>query len=403
MNQKDIKTSKETVLSVPLTTLPAILGRNSTNEHTFELGNCKQLSRKHCEIFFADKHGGRIGKSKTNEDDEDKAMKIDGDWSYTPHANRRKNDAAKEEFNFAIKCLSKNKIIVDGERVEQGQTTILKHGSTIKLLTFTLYFLLPKVEFKTFMVPIEKEEDTNSDHEPATHAPKRQKKEKDSQLFEQRPLPELIAEFLHAVETDNFERKHSMISTGILQYAVHDAANNPELRAQSDKEGGVSRTVLMDWIESNEVYRKYVNALLTKLEMKSYQQNLSRSLIKANYKRLGTTGRHIKWLLPSVDNVDEDSGAGEPCTGVQSHGDFLHEKDGASPVASSIVHDNLLENDTEIRNEVEQDEDTQHCDAPLEKINPSKSEKELDNSVEVDDIQEGTIDNEVDPQKGSSQ
>ena len=325
-------------MSVPLTTLPAILGRNSTNEHIFELGNCKQLSRKHAVIFYSDVYGGKIGKFKTDPSShpEDNDVKIDGEWSYKPPESAseknliQKKDSTTEQGFFAITCMSKNKIVVDGQRVEQGETAMLKHGSTIKLLTFTLYFLLPDVEsikprVVTIPHPIKDADDDDKDDADKDDkddaapvqapAQKKQKTEKDHNQIEQRPLTELVKEFLHAVETDSFERKHSMISTSILQYAVNDAANDTSLRAQSDKEGGVSRTVLMEWIAAHDSYSKYVTALLTKLEVKSYQQNLSRALIKGGFVRLGTTGRHIKWLLPErktsktkVDKNDDTAG-----------------------------------------------------------------------------------------------
>ena len=49
-----LQTEPKTIV-VPITTLPAILGRtqNTTDEHIFDLGDCKQISRKHAKIFFS--------------------------------------------------------------------------------------------------------------------------------------------------------------------------------------------------------------------------------------------------------------------------------------------------------------------------------------------------------------
>ena len=90
----------------------------------FGLGNCKQLSWKHAIIFYSDAHGGKLGKFKnyfppsTNEHD----FKIDGEWSYRRPDNNKEMRLIRQEGTelpqdgfFAIECLSKNKIIVDGK------------------------------------------------------------------------------------------------------------------------------------------------------------------------------------------------------------------------------------------------------------------------------------------------
>ena len=291
-------------LAVPITTLPAILGRtsqNTDNEHIFDLGDCKQLSRKHAQIFYADPYGGSLGRWKKEETPSD--ISIDDEWIYRKPETKsekawtkKKGSVPPREGFYAIECLSKNKVYVDGNRVDQGKMAVLNHGSTIKMLTFTLYFLLPEGhENNPRMVsvphPMAEAEDIESNSESPT---KKVKKEND----DDQTLSDLILEFLTAVETDKFERKHSMISTSILHHAVQDVAVDDEIRKASAEEDGVSRTVIMDWIADSDVYGKYVKALLTKLEMKSYQQNLSKALVKGDYTRLGTTGRHVKWLLP---------------------------------------------------------------------------------------------------------
>jgi len=269
-------------------------------------------------------HGGKIAKVKSDpssNNEESDVIKIDDEWSYTPSQSegelnliRKKGTILPTEGFYAIECLSKNKIMVDGHRVEQGHIALLNHGSTIKMLTFTLYFLLPEdcpSNPTVVSVPLpakEVDDDSDDDAESISAPPQKKiKKENDDQHADQRTLSELMAEFLHAIESGNFERKHSMISTSILQHAVVDATKDAKLREQSKTEGGVSRATLMDWIASSDVYGKYVTALLTKLEMKSYQQNLSRALIRAEFTRIGTTGRHIKWILPGTDmpNADE--------------------------------------------------------------------------------------------------
>jgi hypothetical protein len=312
-------------IAVPITTLPAILGRtsqNTDNEHIFDLGDCKQLSRKHAQIFYADPYGGCLGRWKKEVTPND--ISIDDEWIYRkPEINsekawtKKKGSVPPREGFYAIECLSKNKVYVDGNRVDQGKMAVLNHGSTIKMLTFSLYFLLPEGHAnnpRMISVPhpmaMAEVEENESNSEPPT---KKVKKENDD---DQAPLSDLIQEFLTAVETDKFERKHSMISTSILHHAVEDVAGNEKIRKTSAEEDGVSRTVIMDWIADSDVYGKYVKALLTKLEMKSYQQNLSKALVKGDYTRLGTTGRHVKWLLPGQKEgegtKDNTSGGGTP-------------------------------------------------------------------------------------------
>ncbi len=270
--------------------------------------------------------------------------------------------------------MSKNKIIVDGKRVEQGETAALKHGSTIKMLTFTLYFLLPKpdsIKSRVISVPHPIHAEEDDDEEIVTPAQKKQKIEKDPPSSsrggapeEQKPLPELVKEFVQAVETDTFERKHSMISTSILQHAVTDAANDAALREQSDKEGGVSRTLLMEWIAANESYTNYVSALLTKLEVKSYQQNLSRALIKGGFVRLGTTGRHIKWLLPELKKMKAAGSKKQGKNNDRAEKDTSSKK--SSVTSPSLVPSKISSGDT-----MEESEDS-----------PKKEEEASDNLKE---------------------
>jgi TATA-binding protein-associated factor Taf7 len=49
-----------------------------------------------------------------------------------------------------------------------------------------------------------------------------------------------------------------------------------------------------------------VDQILTKMEFKSYQANTSKALTKAGFKRTGTTGRHVKWILPDLGVSEDD-------------------------------------------------------------------------------------------------
>jgi len=296
------------------------LGRTqpTTDEHIFDLGDCKQLSRKHAKIFYTEMYGGNLG--RWNKGVKQTDFTVDDEWIYRKPVNKsdkkwikKKGSSTPKYGFFAIECLSKNKVYVDGNRVDQGKMAILNHGSTIKMLTFTLYFLLPEGNEKSprmVSVPhpmVTTEEDETNDVEP----PQKKIKKDVEQKRDQTPLAELIKEFLTAVETDKFERKHSMMSTNILNHAVQNVATDEKIKKISDEEDGISRTVIMDWIADSSVYEKYIKALLTKLEMKSYQQNLSKALVKGGYTRLGTTGRHVKWLLPGQKEGEHIEGGSQ--------------------------------------------------------------------------------------------
>jgi hypothetical protein len=212
---------------------------------------------------------------------------------------------------YVIECLSKNKIHVNGKRVEQGQRALLAQGSKIKMLTYTLYFLLPLTEENPKLLSL---------HHPVQISPggghkddesimsgavslepsiKKRKKEANTD-FSDRPLSELLSEFFEAIDNNVFERKHSFISTAILSHAVNDACADPQLIDKCKNEGGLQRAEVIEWIEQHQVYGRYTRGLLKHLEVRTYHQNLSRAMSKVGFERVGTAGRHVKWLIPGI-------------------------------------------------------------------------------------------------------
>ena len=75
----------------------------------------------------------------------------------------------------------------------------------------------------------------------------------------------------------------------------------------------------MKWIQNSPRYSKWVGEMLTKLEYKSYQSSVGKALNKAGYERTGTTGRHVRWILPKDipledlegDDEDQESEGGD--------------------------------------------------------------------------------------------
>ena len=138
---------------------------------------------------------------------------------------------------------------------------------------------------------------------------KKTTKEKDERKRDQIPLSEMIKEFLTAVKTDKYEKnKHSTLSANILHHAVQNVATDEQIKKKSAAEDGVSKTVIMDWIASSDVYKKYIEALLTKIEITTYQRNVSKALAKGGYTRLGTTSPHLKWFLPGQKQGENKKG-----------------------------------------------------------------------------------------------
>lgn len=315
---EDTKTNTRTLVNVPITILPAILGRTqkTTDKHVFDLGYCKALSRKHAVIFYTDSFGGKLGQYKEEEVEGVKNHKVDDDWMYIPPHQKKvlktENiirpsgvDLPQSGF-YAIECISKNKLTVNGLRVDQGRIALLQHGSAIRMSNYYLYFALPENDSDVKIVSVphpihDRFLDSEDDDETLPPSKKARRDIKD--LIEGKTLSEMIEEFIHAVDTDIFERRHSLISGHILYHAVQDVSNNSNMQDISRRENGVSRSEIMQWIDKNDLYAKWVTKMLTKLETKSYQANLSKALIKAGFTRIGTTGRHVKWLLPPVRTV----------------------------------------------------------------------------------------------------
>lgn len=153
-----------------------------------------------------------------------------------------------------------------------------------------------------------------------------------------------------------------MMSGTIMNYAVRDASHDTHLQKRSRAEGGLARSEIIDWIAASDRYKMWyvhlslffglqihyfsrlfanylsiylpvhlrffnfaystmiilcvyicilinsvrVDRVMEKLEVKSYQSNISKALMKEGYTRIGTTGRHVKWTLPEYDVMLEE-------------------------------------------------------------------------------------------------
>ena len=220
---------------------------------------------------------------------------------------------------FAIECLGKNKIIVGRKRVEQNQVALLENGTTIKLASYSLYFLLPsdcssenKVTIMKVPNPayeeyqkramertvISGDVDDESSSTPLAKKSRTSAPQGIGAELEALPTETLLARISEARKMEQWDRKNQMLGTAVAMHAVRDAARSPELRSIAKEHGGVARGDVLEWIENSPVYSKWVQQMLTVLEEKSYQSNISKAVLRAGYIKSGTSGRHIRWALP---------------------------------------------------------------------------------------------------------
>jgi hypothetical protein len=305
---EDPETKSHTRVTIPITRVPATLGRShDTNDpHFFGLGKKKALSRQQCVIYYRDTQGGRVGQvgdseemvyKKKDKDQEDQLIQ---------------DEEMPENGFFVIECLGKNRILVNKERVDQGKSARLESGTPIRISSYMLYFLLPtdappKEHFIPDPTPTSKKRKKAAPSEKAESiviapapATKRSKTSMGAQFqseLDGMSVNTLLKKMTEAIENNEWERRHQLIGSTISWHAVRDAARDPEIQALA-LAGGVSRSGVMTWIEDSPKYSTWVKQMLTKMESRSYQAAVTKSLLKAGYSRTGSSGRYIKWLLP---------------------------------------------------------------------------------------------------------
>jgi hypothetical protein len=254
-------------ITVPVKTLPTVFGRShDTNDpHFVGLGKKKALSRKHFSIYYRDQEGG------TAEWD-DSVSKL----KYVQNSNADKsNDKIKTKELpprgfFVIECLGKNRILVDRERVEQGESMVIKSGSAIRISSYGLYFLLPmdaKSEQHKIEVTGAKTNKKRKSLPSPSLASSASKKLKATGPHSQSELDDkstdtLLQMFFKAVNAGEWERRHQIIGTTIVCRAVISAAEDPDVQRLSLEGPGVARGDIMDWIEQSDKYGQWVKSML---------------------------------------------------------------------------------------------------------------------------------------------
>lgn len=324
----------------PITTLPVILGRTHVAEGGGDLsdsplspsfigmGKLKALSRQHLKIEYRTKMGT--------------FTVVDRKFVYKPERMKKPPTDRGPGGFYIVTCLGKNSIRVNGELLKQGEQAVLESKSTLKVGNFRLYFLLPEEESTaTVRIPLQKRKVITTTTagllaSPTVHNKKPMLTKSSITGAKTTSTPTkvptspgasttsstahgawptlqaeidslttdvLLRQIAEAVDNDNWERRHQLIGSTVSYRAVLEAAQDPTIQNLAREGGGVSRHDVMLWIANSSRFGHWVSQMLSKLEDKSYQASITKALIKANFVRTASSGRYIKWLLPS--DVDQ--------------------------------------------------------------------------------------------------
>jgi hypothetical protein len=278
---EDPQSGERERVTIAINRLPAILGRShdTNDKHFYGLGKKKALSRKHCTIYYRDVQGGRV------EWNEQKSQLQYHQPSAAAKDTSKENLKCKQGIDhlpskgfFVVENLGKNRISVDGLKVETGESCVLTTGAAVRISSYMLYFLLPvdaTGQQHVIVGPSGKDGTSPSVNKkkrkpmPAPSLAASAKKPKvmgpnyQTEL-DDLPTDDLIQMMDKAVSAGLWERRHQMIGTAIANRAVRNAAESPEIQTSALKGPGVARTEIMDWIEDSDKYGKWVQQMLVR-------------------------------------------------------------------------------------------------------------------------------------------
>lgn len=413
----DPETEETSSFRIPLTKLPAILGRShkTSNPNFFGLGRRKALSRKQCVIYYQDSKGGTV-----EWDTHALKYKEKGSWDFKKTTLKTPVDKLPEEGFFILECLGRNSITVNKQKVEQGESIVLESGSPIRISQHRLYFLLPTdaPPRKHLIQPTSSSNSAQKakrrvslDHSSPSAAkrPKGSGLQSYTESLETMSTQELLGMMTNAISVNAWDRKNQMVGTVVgtnniticqnwvgyldicltlhLFYffssfsasfvsfisssvlrAVKDAGRAHEIMELA-KDNGVARNRVIDWIEKSGKYKQFVQQLQSKIEPRSYQAAMTKALVKAGYTRNGISGRYAKWHLPPIENGDD-------------------------PVDEEAAEGNDNDQDEESQDEEDENEDAENKednDASMEETenNEVDEEEELVDEEEEDDDDDG--------------
>ena len=213
--------------------------------------------------------------------------------------------------------MGKNRIFIDGQRVDQGEVALLESGSSIKMNSYSLLFLLPEDAQPTTMdvtLPGAKKKSAStaalvrSAGVGGTGGGGSKAGSSLTDHLENKTIKQLLVAFFEAIENNQWERRHQMIAGAITLRACRDAARSKAIQKLATEQNGVSRSEVMDWIKHSKRYSEWAKQVVKKMELKSYQANVTKCLWRAGYRRNAPVGRFVRWILPT----DEELGPPEP-------------------------------------------------------------------------------------------
>ncbi|KAG7369691.1 FHA domain containing protein [Nitzschia inconspicua] len=337
--QHDLGSGKRERVTVPITRLPAVLGRShdTKDPNFFGLGTHKAVSRNHFKIFYRDAQGGTVewDETKSKLEYQDKKTGENASQKLKLTKGRTEADLPTHGF-FVLECLGKNPIRVNNEKVEQGECMVLESEDKLRISSYMLYFLLPmdskpqihKLQIATTS-PKTKTASANSSKKrpipapssdvgatspkkanlaPAVQSPAEALELPITQQSDLDLFPtELLLQMMEKVVTAGiWERKHQIIGSAITLRAVKSASEAPEIQEPAIKNPGVSRQDLMDWIEKSDKYGEWVKQMLSNMEPRSYVAAITKSLLKSGWTRTDGQGRYVRWKLPPDTKIVVD-------------------------------------------------------------------------------------------------
>lgn len=328
-------------VTYPIRFLPCVLGREHHTEsnHFLALGSDKSLSREHCRIDYRTAHGILKHSSAENkfvykaddDDDDDEEGGVKPKELINP-----KNAEYDEKGYYVITCLGKNRIVVNGVRLEKNQSALLTSGSAIRISNYNLYFFLAShpSDAKTMQIPMpppsattsladavvtttlttgSKKRNMENNPIPMAVTSKRSRVAASSASatgttlqaeIDAMPTLDLLEQISDAIANGKWDRRLQLIGSTVSCRAVLEAAQEPEVKRMARENGGISRSEMMAWIAESERFGDWVKQMLQKLEDKSYQASITKALIKANFTRTANSGRYIKWILPTGEGSE---------------------------------------------------------------------------------------------------
>jgi pSer/pThr/pTyr-binding forkhead associated (FHA) protein len=356
-------------LTVPITRLPATLGRRheTTDPHFYSLGSAKAVSREHARIDYRFPPDGAYLKSNvgvgfrllqrpSSEDHQD-----DNDNDDESNNNSHHKDSVMDRLPakgaYVLTCLSKNKIMVNQERIDQGSVTVLQSGAAIKIGPVCVYFLLPTpttppssssssptsppLETETTpsaptpsplpkqphrwsldvssALPVaaksltEKEESRGSTTTAIAAATTTTSTGTTSNVhlqLEALSWNDLADEYRQA-KTDRRKQivQSVIVARGALEAAValqqeqqrkshnnSDDDDNDEADTATTTEYAANDIIA--WLENSTKYGPFQNEMKDRMEPKSYKASITKALLRAGFCRNNALGPRVRWHLP---------------------------------------------------------------------------------------------------------